>query len=238
MIPEDQIKNITEDRSHGSSVLLKKIEDLFSARGFSDEEVREILERLEDVHPSMALVRHFITTIQDKQSELSLEIESYFSKWNDLDSEILKVFLEHTDPEGKRIMSHSHSGMVLRLLTSLNKERYSFKVIQTLSAPGGEGRTSVEDLEKAGIWVKLINDEEISDFSEKCDLAILGVDQFDDFYFVNKLKSSVIIDHLAHKSKPVFVLSDPRKKVSRLNYLHDIFEKIPLEKVTWISPGF
>mgnify|MGYP006275788799 CR=1 FL=1 len=234
---DEEIKKLTKDRTHGSSVILRRIEDLLFDREMSDPEIRSVLSKLKEIHSSMTLVHHFVGTISGQKNQLQNTINAYFERWKEIDNKIEKRFLSLTDPVDKKIMTHSHSGMVLNLLKSLASKGFNIRVFQTLSVPGGEGRVSTGELREKGIDVLMIEDKEIPDFATKCDMAILGVDQFDDYFMVNKIHSSHIISGFSKLDRPVYALADPRKKVDRLNYANDIFEKVSLRSVQLILPS-
>ena len=65
----------------------------------------------------------------------------------------------------------------------------------------------------------------------KVDYCFLGVDQYDENSFVNKIGSKNIVQITKKQKVPVFILGDKRKFVKMISYTpNPLFEQVMLNK--------
>ncbi|WP_404364184.1 hypothetical protein [Marinobacter sp.] len=228
---EEKIKQIAGDRQHGSSVLVDHIcQELAALEQDSDYEKRLkwAFRELRKIDDSMAVVHHLLDSLEPCIGpDFPDELKAYESRWNNIHRDIARRLLEKQDFTGQTVLMHSHSGMLIGIAAEVSAKVEGLNVWQTRSEPGGEGESQYQELRSRGINAQLIEDDRLPDIVSRLDAAWLGVDQFSDEFFVNKVGSRRIVELMQSVEKPVFVLGDSRKKVSELDFSEEIFEKVP-----------
>lgn len=231
---EHRIQDIVRDREHGSSTLVNRI--VQALRGESSprpdaRQVRWALDELRRIDPSMVVVHHLLDTLgSDPGDDLTGRIDRYQRQWSDVDQRIAGHLLAHRDWAGARILTHSHSGMLLSIIRQAHRLYPSIRIFQTRSEPGGEGVLQHRALQKEGVACELLTDEEAAATAPSLDAGWFGVDQYSGEHFVNKLGTGVLTRALLSAHKPVYVLGDTRKRVEHPEYSETLFEAVPLER--------
>jgi translation initiation factor 2B subunit (eIF-2B alpha/beta/delta family) len=77
----------------------------------------------------------------------------------------------------------------------------------------------------------MVEDDRIVPVVSAIDAVWLGVDQYTDTAFVNKVGSRTIVEACTRHNIPVFVLGDSRKRVATLAYTDTLFERVPFTSV-------
>lgn len=231
---EQRIQNIVSDREHGSSTLVTMIVQALRGESCPPPDARQVrwaLGELRRIDPSMVVVHHLLDTLgSDPGDDLPGRIARYQSQWSDVDRRIAGHLLGHRDWAGACILTHSHSGMLLSVIRQAHRLHPSIRILQTRSEPGGEGVLQHRALQKDGVPGELLTDEEAVATAPSLDAGWFGVDQYSGEHFVNKLGSGALTRALLSADKPVYVLGDTRKRVSRLRYSERLFEAVPLER--------
>jgi hypothetical protein len=232
-----KILSIIKDQSHGSSRLHDDIIDAFLFFKYSETEMNWALAGLLKIDNSFILPHYLLKNLQNVNRVVDLRefLIGYQKKWSSFPDLLFSRWVELQDLSNKTILTHSHSGVVIDLLVKA-RENSSFTVIQTESLPGGEGEMAAKELTKNNIDTRLIKDTAIQNELKNIDLVLLGMDQFNEEYFVNKIGSEKLVTICKQLDIPVFVPMDPRKRVEQLNFNHTFLEKIELSKVLLISP--
>ena len=225
---EQRIEAITRDREHGSSVLVDRIceafESLAQARD-SHERLRWAFDELRQIDTSMVVVHHLLDTLEPYiESDFFNRLAAYVARWQGLEEGIANGLMKSGDLNGQTLLSHSHSGTLVAVLSLLAQRLEGLRVIQTRSEPGGEGERQYHELIDKGVKVELIADDQLAGRVDEVDAACLGADQYTDEAFVNKLGSAAIVERLAASHKPTYVLTDSRKKVQQLDFSDRLFE--------------
>lgn len=230
---EDRIRQIVNDREHGSSVLVNRIcEQLHSLEGHPNdqERLRWAFDQLRYIDTSMVVVHHLLDSLEPHiESGFFSQLDAYEKKWKDPHRQVAENLMALEDWSDATVLLHSHSGMLIRVACAINRNVRNLKFLQTRSEPGGEGGKQCRELVAQGVDVKLVEDQELDDVAETLDGAWLGTDQYNDSHFVNKVGSRQIVRALQVHNKPVYVLGDSRKKVGRLEFSEEVFEKTPLD---------
>jgi len=183
----DKISRILNDRESGSVALLKH---LISAL---EEELKDPDLDANDFYTRVAIIReklnhfaaieNFLASLNKHSrqkktfaEDVLLFISDYRIYWQDSAGKIAENFLQHCNPEGLCILTHSHSETVISLLGQLHARQIPFQVIQTLSTPGQEGRKSFERMLQLNIRADLIDEVNIQEAMDRADLLFMGCD--------------------------------------------------------------
>lgn len=228
---EEKIKQIAGDKQHGSSVLVDHIcQELGALEQGSDYErrLKWAFRELRKIDDSMVVVHHLLDSLEPCIGPgFPEELKAYESRWKNIHRDIARRLLEKQDFTGQTVLMHSHSGMLIGIAAEVAAQVEHLHVWQTRSEPGREGESQYQELRSRGINAQLIEDDRLSDIISRLDAAWLGVDQFNDEFFVNKVGSRRIVELMQSVEKPVFVLGDSRKKVHQLEFSEEVFEKTP-----------
>ena len=143
-----------------------------------------------------------------------LESVNQFQKSLDTFRDGQVKWLKELNLSGKTVLTHSHSTTVIFCLSELQADDRPGIIYQTESLPGGEGRVQAKDLRKAGYSVELISDSKVELIIKKTNVVLLGADGIGTKYFSNKVGSAAIARLAQRASVPVYVLSDPTKRLT------------------------
>ena len=157
-----EIKQIVNDRESGSVALLNRLisaleKELYGYELDSSDLSLEGFHRLLAIlGPKLGLfaaMENFLASVIKRighgsafPGEALGFISDYRSYWEESPGKIADNFLRQINPEGRTILTHSHSQTVISLLDQLQQRNIPFRVFQTLSVPGGEGKLSHERL--------------------------------------------------------------------------------------------
>ena len=148
----------------------------------------------------------------------------------------LSRLAEETRPllAGRSIICHSNSGTVISVLSALSPPPEA--VFQTLSLPGGEGRSAAKALSSKGLRPTLVNDAQAPELIRSHGLLpVMGADAVTEDYLVNKVGSvNLLRAALDAGLEPVF-LAGPEKRIHAEEYgrrpKSPLFERVPLRGV-------
>ncbi|MEN8249178.1 MAG: hypothetical protein ABFS32_09630 [Bacteroidota bacterium] len=232
---QSDIKSIIADKQHGSSIILHKIIQLLGANNYNIDELRWVFNNLRKVDEAMIIIHHFLDLLEPKiGKDFYYHLDEYIGKWANVE-EVIAENLYHYIKSYKaiKILAHSQSGVVLKTIETLVKNNINVTVYQTESLPGGEGYIQAHLLKDRSIPVSLIKDHDIEEIIGDINCCLLGVDQYDNGGFVNKVGSSEIAELASINNVPVYVLGDTRKEVSSCNVSnHELFEYTELNEST------
>ena len=224
----DQIGALVRNRFLGSSELLHAILDFYrNASGIGAADLKWSVTALGEIDHSMVIVHHFLqclTGVTPKQ--LPGTITQYESQWANSEYKVAEAFLQQFPIAGHNIITHSKSGTIMSLLGVAHLNGAKFEVIQTESDPGGEGVIQFNQLEELDIKTTLVQDEQIDVVVPQADMCVLGMDQYEEGTFINKVGSLHLSRVAVESGVPVYVLGDSRKKVDRLYLGSELFEVI------------
>lgn len=225
---KSRILQIRHDRTHGSSFLLKEIINAFWKQRPDPSEIQWAFDELHKIDPAMVIIHHFLKTMQPTiDSNFYRHLQAYEDTWKNVADRIADNLITHLPGTNLNVLTHSHSGMVIKVLKILNEKGYYLTVWQTESFPGGEGKTQAETLKKYKIAVSLVNDAYVDEALTQTDAVLLGVDHYDQKSFANKTGSKKIVELAGESGCPVYVLGDSRKEVDRVKVNSDgLFERM------------
>lgn len=228
---ENRIREIVGDRAHGSSTLAAMIVEAFRGKGNPPPDPSQVtwgLQQLRQVDPSMVVIHHLLDELEACGDHNILEaLDHYDEQWRDIDRKLAGHLLRQSNWDNGRLLTHSHSGILLSVIRHLHEASPSLEVWQTISEPGGEGRLQYQALTKAGITCHLVTDEQALSEAPQMDAALFGVDQYSDREWVNKRGTANLVTAIVAAGKPVYVLGDSRKRVDRATGTGELFESIP-----------
>jgi len=243
----DEISLILDDRESGSVLLLNRLIDALEKElhrpdlnqvTFSKRvnTIREKLRHFAAVENFLASLILHSATKGDFPGEALQFIADYRLYWADSEGKMARNFLQHCRPAGKTILTHSHSETILSLLIRLHENEIPFRVLQTLSVPGEEGKIAYDRMCRLKIWAELIDDAIVSEAIGRSDFILVGCDALLSKKFLNKTGTRNILEQAKHHNKPSFLISESRKEITRTGWEKgltelSIFEWVPLELV-------
>ena len=244
MVFPGEIQEILNDRESGSVALLNRLVSALERELRKPEVKKEtftaLLTGIRRQLEHFAAIENFLTSLagdvmhNDLFPETALEfIRQYRVYWSDSGWKIAAHFLRHCHPEGKTILTHSHSQTVISLLEQLHAKQFRFSVLQTLSSPGEEGRVSVERMHAIKIAADLIGDAGVPEALGRTGLVVVGCDALLATEFLNKTGTRRILEHAKELNIPCIIVAESRKKITRAAWKRNLkvgplFEWIPL----------
>lgn len=219
------ITQILDDRESGSVTLLNRLvsalEDELNGSDLPAEEFSVLLTSIRKKLRHFAAIENFLASLMMHSGhgsafpgEALRFIEGYSSYWKKSQEKLTENFLKQCVPEGKTILTHSHSQTVITLLGQLHQRQIPFKVIQTLSVPGEEGKLSHERMLQLKLQAELIGDEEVKHVLEHTDVVLMGCDALLNSEFLNKAGTGSILRQAKKLDIPSFLIAESRKRIS------------------------
>lgn len=217
---------LLKDNFSGSGTLLLKTQEILLLAGKSEEQIESDdllnqLEQLKDYFPQFALLHHFVNDVKIfvwqhshiLGSQLTLFIENYQKQWQNAQQKANEKLLNTLSLTGKNILLHSNSSALQSLFNALAKRKKFPTVWQTVSSPVNEGILQAKVLKNIGFEVHLFHEDAISKFLRDIDIAIFGADVVTDHLFINKIGTYPLSLIMKQENKPVYVLSEIRKRM-------------------------
>ena len=245
MVPEkdfsEEINELCADNESGSAQILQKTIvacERYLDRGKAEKVIfTDKLNMLFTEHSGMIVLFHFINalflSLEKTGNEWSSEalnfIRNYKKQWQDPVAEIAANFPEIGELARKTILVHSHSSMISGFFEQLAVRKIFSRIFQTESRPVNEGRLQGQKLSELGCRVNFITDAAAGRFLEEIDLCLLGADAIWDDHFVNKCGSLLHATVCREAGKPVHVLADSRKLMSREKIPEKLYQKMQTE---------
>lgn len=244
----EAINKLCADNESGSAGILQKTMDV--CENYLDQDNPEKglftdkMNMLFTEHSGMIVLFHFINALflslekapEDWNTNALKFIRNYKKQWQDPPVKITGHFPEIRELARKTILVHSNSSMVMGFFEELAARKIFPRVFQTESRPVNEGRMQGRKLLELGFRVNFITDAAIGRFLDEIDLCLLGADAIWDDHFVNKCGSRLYAIAFREAGKPVQVLADSRKILSRekvpeklYQRMHEENEKSPTE---------
>jgi translation initiation factor 2B subunit (eIF-2B alpha/beta/delta family) len=243
----DEISLILNDRESGSLILLNRLisalEHELHDKDLSAWAFSHLLLNIRENLKHFAAIENFLASliIHARQGdsfpgEAIRFIKDYRLHWQDSAGKIAENFLQQGNPEGLTILTHSHSQTVISLLSQLHKRKIPFRVLQTLSIPGGEGRKAHERMRQLEIQAELIEDRNITEALVRTDLILMGCDALLPKEFLNKSGTRNILELAKQSNRTSFLVTESRKKIIRSEWKNELtesalFEWVPLKLV-------
>ena len=213
----------------GSRLLVQRAADLFAEAGgkkeLSDPDLRQLLlhscRLLGAAHPSMQSMSAFCRALKGILKKPSggesfrSAVREFLAQWSALRSdEVVAKISEHAATVlgcVRRIVSHSYSSTVARVLAEVAKQRAGLELIQSVSEPAREGLVSAESAAESGIKVILVADAGLPEALRGSDAVVVGADSVGLEGVVNKLGTLGLAITARYFSVPLFALFDSTK---------------------------
>jgi hypothetical protein len=241
------LSHILNDRESGSVALLNRLvgtlEEELHGTGLGMEAFSSQLLKLRKKLRHFAAIENFLAGLmghassQEAFPEEALGfIAAYKSYWQDSIGPLTENFLAQCNPEGLTILTHSHSQTLISLFSQLHVRRIHFRVLQTLSSPGGEGRKSLERMLQMKLQAELIDDAKVHEALRRTDMVLVGCDALLETEFLNKVGTLAILRQARQLNKQSFLITESRKEITRQQWKGEIteqplFEWVPLHLV-------
>ena len=218
---------VMQDNLSGSGKILTQVQqELLSIPGKKRIIVSSLLSRLsvlENRFPHFALLFHFLEDLRhflkDKESltgnKLADFVWQYQKNWENTQQKAAENLLGKLSLSGKTVLLHSNSSSLQVLFRELKKRAVFPAVWQTVSSPAGEGLKQAEALQKLAFPVSVFHEDAVAKFIDRIDMLLLGADLIWEEAFLNKTGSLPLALVFQHFGKPVYVLAEKRKQISR-----------------------
>jgi translation initiation factor 2B subunit (eIF-2B alpha/beta/delta family) len=242
----NEIAHILNDRQSGSVALLNQLisglEHLLLKNNLSAEDFSKLVRELRKKLNHFAAIENFLNSMSTVIHQEHVFpgntlgfINKYRLYWKDSATKIAANFLLQSNPEGKTILTHSHSQTVISLLGQLQKKQIPYRILQTCSSPGEEGRISLGRMQQINIEALLVNDSEIHEALVQTDLIVMGCDALLSTEFLNKIGTRNILERAKELRLPAFLVTESRKEISPENWNkpvdHPQFEWVSLDLI-------
>jgi translation initiation factor eIF-2B subunit alpha len=248
-----RIISILEDRESGSIALLNRLipvlEQELGVDGFSPEAFLDRVAVIRTKLSHFAAIENFLAALcdalegQDREALKAQEehagrglafLANYREYWQESAEKVADNFLRIFSPEGKTLLTHSHSQTILSLMEKLQERKIGFQIIQTLSVPGEEGRIACEKFRQTGVKATLIPDEQVEEVLSRVDQVLMGCDALLPGEFMNKKGTRAILEKAQKIGIPRYVVAESRKRIGRPGWKaalppHPLFEWVPLD---------
>ncbi|WP_027330653.1 hypothetical protein [Marinimicrobium agarilyticum] len=238
---EQEIASIVADRESGSSQLVARIQRALFGLESSQPDRQQLqwaFQQLRHVDQSMVVVHHLLEELEPSIGSGFFEaLRDYERHWSDLPRRVAARLIEARNWDDSHVLVHSHSGMLLEAIRRVTERYRGLTIWQTRSDPGGEGLTQYRELQDQGVMVHMVEDSQVPELAASMSAAWLGVDQYNDRAFVNKLGSKRIAEEMSRAGNTTFVLGDPRKRVDTLDFSSTLFEAVPFTGDTCLIEG-
>lgn len=225
---DEMLLQVISDKQSGSVAVLQKLID-----GIANYFIREsdpemflsiIRRRLPLMKGSLghfAVVSHFLDHLENTTEDLTNVnkspnllfdfVKSYDSAWKNVNAKVAEMAIGNIQAEGKTILLHSNSSVILEFFRKLKNENNQVSVIQTESRPENEGRKQAEEIAALGFDVTFVVDSAAAFMVKEADLMITGADQVHPNFYVNKIGTYPLALACRDQDIPVYVMADSRK---------------------------
>ena len=228
---EEKLSDVIRDKSHGSSHLVRKLAsnmkelmEVWESEKTVAEGLRRTLELLRHYHPDLlvlqSMIKELLATHECSSGlsvkELDLVLDRFLER-EKTTTDLLGQFL--SERKEKQLFTLSHSSTVLK---GLERAYSSLKTKPTIavleSIPGNEGLVMARELKAAGFSVIVVADTAINviDFSKS--IGIVGFDQIDDRFLLNKIGTKSLALAFEWQKRPMVVVGSTNKVVEKINF--------------------
>jgi hypothetical protein len=226
------LARLARDSTSGSSMIYRRVlHALAEGTAFPPDLPRRLREMAGDMAPLRFLAGR-LERAEDPAAEAGRLLEEMEGGLSRLAEEARPLLA------GRAIICHSNSGTVVSVLSAISPPPEA--VFQTLSLPGGEGRSAAEALSGRGLRATLVNDAQAPELVRNRGLLpVMGADAVTEEYLVNKAGSAELVRAALEAGlEPVF-LAGPEKRLTAAEYgdrpADPSFERVPLQGVRVVS---
>lgn len=163
------IQKILDDRESGSIALLERLisalETELDHPGASEGQFAALLEGISKELAHFAAIENLLASLSGlirQNGPFPATVTRFFREYRDYwrNSEITLTdnLLQHCNPQNRTFFTHSHSQTVISVLDQLHARGIRFRVLQTISTPGGEGRIALERMHQMHLHAELIDE--------------------------------------------------------------------------------
>ncbi len=205
---EDRAKLIRDDRSHGAGWLARQAVEALADAVAEGADPLETGRALVAARPEIGAISGAVGRVlaAARSPEQIAEEATALVALRDRAANSIAVLLG-PDLKGT-VMTHSASATVREAIVHSPPDR----VVCTVSEPEEEGRSFVDDLEREGLTVELVADEDAEHAVESVNVLLLGADAvFVDGSLVNKIGTSGLAKAAHGAGVPVLVACETFK---------------------------
>lgn len=173
-------KPVISDNTSGSAALLDKILNVFQTnfgkKLVTDTKLLDVVHQVSDHFQSFPVIQHFLKSLPNENNEsmqLTDYIENYLHCWDNKLQDLMNHALANICPFHRKILIHSNSSTVIKLLVQLKTKQQS-SLIQLESRPSLEGRLQAETLLERGYEITFVTDAMANEMMKQADLVILA----------------------------------------------------------------
>ncbi len=222
------LARLADDTTSGASMIYRRVlRALAEGRAFPPDTPRRLREMAGDMAPL-----RFLAGRLERADDPAAEAGRLLSEMEGS----LRRLAETVEPliSGRSLICHSNSGTVISVLSAVFPPPEA--LFQTLSLPGGEGRSAAEALSGNGLRPTLVNDAQAPELVRQHGLLpMLGADAVTEDYVVNKTGTARIVEAALEAGLEPLFLAGPGKRLSAREYgdrpHSPLFERVPLQGV-------
>lgn len=253
---ELKIRELISDNYSGSAAILEKIiRSIYTYLNGNDIDpvfLRENLQKVTAHFPDLAVLHHFLQQFFDLLEEIEInplskekslkKIERFMSAYDHEWKENIDLAAEKmgrlVDFKQKRILLHSNSYTIHILFEHLAIHNIFPSIYQTMSGPVFEGKLQASILSDLGCKIRFINEAAIGRFIHEIDFAVMGADNVFTDGFTNKIGTYPIGLVCREAGKPLYVLSDSRKRspIDFNTHTNAVFKTEAPRAELWTNP--
>ena len=214
--------------------------------------LRENLQKVTAHFPDLAVLHHFLQQFFDLLEEIEThplpaeksikKIERFIGAYNQEWKENIDLAAEKmgrlVDFKHKKILLHSNSYTIHVLFEHLALHKIFPSIYQTMSGPVFEGKLQASILSDLGCKIRFINEAAIGRFINEIDFAVMGADNVFTDGFTNKIGTYPIALVCREAGKPLYVLSDSRKRspIDFNTHTNAVFKTEAPRTELWTNP--
>lgn len=253
---ELKIRELISDNYSGSAAILEKIiKSIYThlnSDGIDTAYLRENLLKVTTHFPDLAVLNHFLQQFFDLLEEIEMmalpkekaiqKIERFLGTYNQMWKENIDMAAEKMGRlvmfQNQKVLLHSNSYTIHVLFEHLAMHKIFPSVYQTTSGPVFEGKLQARKLSDLGCKVHFINESAVGRFIHEIDFAVMGADNVFTDGFTNKIGTYPIALVCREAGKPLYVLSDSRKRspIDFNTHARAIFEPEGPQDELWENP--
>ncbi len=211
-----KLQQLLEDRTHGATYLQEKIIEVLIE--YEKEITPEILKwtaaEIRKNFPPMIQMHYIAYHLENYRDNLKEHLIDFRTHLKKIHQEPVKKCVNFLKKlEVKKLVTISHSKMVISSLIALREEGKDFTVTVGEGHPAMEGYKTAEELRKHGIRTFVTKDENLAKLSRKRDIVLIGCDAMGKEWLINKIGSYELIITGALAATPTVLCSSEDKIV-------------------------
>ena len=229
---------ILHDNTSGSTEILNNT--IHTLRDLVDDDnppdnflLKDLLQEVKQKHGNFAVLYHFLKAVfalldSDPDAEkIPAFLKKYEMQWSGSNRQAAEQLLLHLKNKNIRsVLFHSNSSAIHAFCKVLSENQQYPVLFQTYSGSAGEGKSQVSQNVMNDFEIRFFHETAASRFIPEIDFAVFGADLIADRFFINKTGTYSLALLCREFNKPVYVLADSRKRISKSSIPKDDFERL------------